>query len=101
MRRKDADLPRDFCRREVADEPHLAGQAEIAVHCASNLARDAEGLLRSIRNVDGFDSFAIRELRQELPRAVNGSIFPNESGRRDMELFGERDAQLASEIRHA
>ena len=37
------DLADDFAGRQVADEPHLAGQAERAGHRAADLRRDAEG----------------------------------------------------------
>ena len=42
-RREHADLAGDLAGGQVADQPHLAGQAERAAHRAADLRRDAEG----------------------------------------------------------
>ena len=68
--REHAHLPGDFAGGEVADEAHLAREAERAAHRAADLRRDAERLRRRVRDVHGFDVAAVGQLEEELRRAV-------------------------------
>ena len=75
LAQQHADLPDDLAGRQVADDAHLAGQAERALHRAADLGRDAEGLRRRVGDEDRFDEVAVGEPEQKLRRAV-GRPFP-------------------------
>ena len=92
--------PDDLARRQVADEAHLAGQAERAGHGAPDLGRDAEGHRRRIRDEDGLDLAAVGEAQQELLGAVDRPIARDDRGRRQREVVGERRAKLARQVGH-
>ena len=68
--RQHSDLAGDFAGAEVADETHLARQAERACHRAADLGRDAEGLSWRVRDVHRLDVPAVVESQQKLRRAV-------------------------------
>ena len=64
-----ANLAGDFAGGEIAVDPHLAGQAERALHRAADLGGDAEGHVASARSsagfgdADGLDVLAVAEPR--------------------------------------
>ena len=95
-----ADLTGDLARREVAHEPHLAGETEVAVHRAADLAGDAERLPRRVGDEDRLDALAVGELKQELPRAVGRARLVHQLRRGDDELLRQLRAQLDWQIRH-
>ena len=84
----------NFPGGEIPHQPHLAGEAEVAVHRAADLAGDAERLFRRVRDVDGFDLAAIRELEEKLARAIHRSGVVNQYRRRDDEPFRQRRTEL-------
>ena len=65
-----ANLADDFASRQVADQAHLARQAERAGHGAADLRRDAEGHGRRVGNEDRLDLSAVGEAQQKLLGAV-------------------------------
>ena len=67
---EDANLPDDFSRGEIANQAHLAGEAERARHGAADLRRDAEGVRRRVGNEDRLDVPPILEAQQEFFCAV-------------------------------
>ena len=78
---QDADLSGNLARSEIADEPHLARQAEPARHRASDLGRDAERHGRRVGDEDRLDAAAVCELEHELPGAVDGRLVADDPRR--------------------
>ena len=91
--REDAHLAGDFAGRQMANQAHLAGQAEGAAHRAADLRRDAEGLRRRVGDEDRFDLLAVGEREDELLRAVFGDVAPGDRRRADGELVGQPGAK--------
>ena len=71
LRGQHANLAGDFASRQVADQPHLAGQAERARHRAADLRRDAERHRRRVGDEHRLDVPAVGEPEQELLGAVD------------------------------
>ena len=90
-----ADLAGDLAGREVANQPHLAGEAEAARHRAPHLRRDAEGHRRRVGDEDRLDPAAVRQLEHELSGAVDGAIVGDDLRRGDGE-FARRVARASS-----
>ena len=106
---EDANLPDDFSGGEIPVDPHLAGQAERAAHRAADLRRDAEGHAVGVGEVlaggifgdaDGLDVLAVAQREQELGGAVGRLLAAHDQRRVDVEVGGERRAQLAAQIAH-
>ena len=68
--REQADLGGDLGGAQVADQAHLAGQAEGAAHRAADLRRDAKRLRGRVGNEDRLDLLAVGQVQHELLRAV-------------------------------
>src|SRR5207245_8180255 len=89
-----------LARREVPDEPHLAGRAERAGHRATGLRRNADGVARAVmRHEHGLDPMAIVELQQDLARlAIGARLLDDRLDAGPAERGGERGAQALREI---
>src|SRR4029077_1980920 len=81
-------------------EPHLPGEAEVAVHRAADLAGDAEGLPGRVGDVNSLDAPTVLELEEELPRAVGRSVFVGQPWRADAKAFRQLRAQIAAKVGH-
>ena len=97
---QDADLTDDLARRQVAHEPHLAGQTERARHRAANLRGDTEGHPRSVWNIDALDRAAVIESEQELLCAVNRLLTMHQRRRRERKVRHQIGAELARQVGH-
>ena len=86
--------------RQVAHQPHLAGQAEAALHRAADLRGNAERLARRVGNEDRLDAPAVVESEQKLHRAVGRRLAGDDGRRGDAEVFGQIGAQRPRQIRH-
>jgi hypothetical protein len=98
--RQDSGLPGDFGGRQVAQQPHLARQAERAAHRAAHLGRDAERLGRRIRDEHGFNLLPIVKPEEELGRPVGGDLAQVERGRGDPERGRQPLPQWLTEVGH-
>ena len=54
------NLPDNFPRREIADQPQLRGQTEVAIHGAARLGRNANRLAAFLGHEDGFNLRGLR-----------------------------------------
>ena len=90
-----AHLAHDFPGGEIADQAHLACQAEGARHCAADLRRDAEGLSRRIGDEHRFDVKAVCELLREDLAALYDAFDQNPNER---ELSTEQLLHASKEI---
>ena len=96
-----AHLADDFAGREVADQPHLAGQAERAGHRAADLRRDAEGHRRRVGDEHRLDLAAVGEAQQELLGAVGrSSRDATSAGVVSVNSAASARAQLARQVGH-
>ena len=75
------DLRHDFGRRQIAAVSHLPGGAEHAAHGAADLAADARGHTARESHEDGFNSLAVREPQEELPREAVAGVRMGFDGR--------------------
>jgi hypothetical protein len=100
LARQYANLARDFTCGQIAIDPHLAGQAECALHRASDLGGHAERLSRCIGDVDRFDVPAVGEPEEELRRAVFRTLLALDDGGRDRPRGRELRAKVAAEVAH-
>ena len=99
--RHRAHLTGDLPRRQVAREPHPAGQAEAALHGATDLRRHAQRLGRGVGNEDGLDAAAVAEPEPELDRAVARAPPIEDVRRGHGERRGETRAERGRQVRHA
>ena len=100
LAQQHADLADDFAGRQVADDAHLAGQAEGALHRAADLGREAEGLRRRVGDEDRLDLLAVGEAEQELGRAVGRRLAADQLWRGNEQFARELAAELAAEVGH-
>ena len=77
---QDPDLADDLAGGEVADQAHLAGEAERAGHGAPDLGRDAEGHAGRVGDEHRLDLPAVGEPQQELLGAVDRALAADERG---------------------
>ena len=78
--RRHQHLPDDLAGRQVALQAQQRRHAELAIHRAAHLARDADGIAPALRHEDGFDGAAVFETQQVAARAVGGFIAPRDFG---------------------
>jgi hypothetical protein len=67
-------------------QSHLARQAEAARHGAANLRRNAEGHRRGVGDEHCFDPFAVVQLQDEFPCAINRLLVADDGRSRQREL---------------
>ena len=96
-----AHLAGDLAGGQVADDPHLPGQAEAAFHGAADLRRQAERVGRRVGNEHRLDQLPVLEPHQQLRRAVDRTLLADDFGRDDAKRRGEAGAQIAAEVGHA
>jgi len=72
--RHEKHLPHDFTGCKVSFESHEGGHAEFAVHRATHLARNADGVALAFRHQNGLDGTAVGEFEEVPPRAVHGAV---------------------------
>ena len=99
---RDQDLPHDFARREIADQPQLRGEAEMAIDGASRLRRNANRLAPFARHEDGLDLrglfiFAAADREKIADRSIHGRKPADDARRRDASAFaGARRSRSAA-----
>jgi hypothetical protein len=95
-----AHLSGDFARGEIADEAHLAGQAESARHRAADLGGHAEGHRRRVGDEHRLDLPAVGQLEDQLARPVGRTLVAADERRGDGELVLKPGPELAGEVGH-
>ena len=85
---------------EISRQPHPPGQTKRAVHRATDLRGNTEGLRRCVRDEYRFDVPAVLEAKQELCGAVDRGLPGFEDRRTDAAGFRQCGSQLAAEVRH-
>jgi hypothetical protein len=86
----DQHLCNDFSRRQVASEPQLTGEAELAGEGAADLRRHAERVAPVLRDENRFGQFTVCQAEQVPSRSVRGIEGAVE--------FGESEVQAGSEF---
>jgi hypothetical protein len=99
---REHDLVDHLGGRQVAREAHLGGQAELAVHGAADLARDAErgavGLAGDAGDHDRLDARAVGCPKGQLGGAVVGGVDLVDGQDVEAGLLGEQLAERGVEV---
>ena len=93
-------LAHDFRRAEAALESHERGEAELAIHRAADLRRDAERVAAFVGHVDGFHGAPVGEPQQVSPCAVRRRVLFLELGEPEIDARGEVPPQGGGQRRH-
>ncbi len=93
-------LPGNLAGGQIANEPHLPGQAERARHGASDLRRDAERHGGGIGNEHRFDLLAVGEPEQELLGAIRGLLAGDDDRRGNAAVVLDGRSQTLGQVGH-